>query len=44
MLPKEFTHIGDGIIEVAKPEYLKKILVEADIEQHYDVEEKPFAR
>lgn len=44
MLPKEFTHSGDGIIQVSKPEYLKKILVEADIEQHYIVEEKPFAR
>lgn len=44
MLPKEFDMIGDGIIQVSKPEYLKKILVEADIEQHYIVEPKPFAR
>ena len=44
MLPKEVIHIGDGIIQVSKPEYLKKILVEADIEQHYIVEPKPFAR
>lgn len=44
MLPKEVTHIGDGIIQVSKPEYLNKILVEGDIEQHYTVEVKPFAR
>lgn len=44
MLPKEVLHIGDGIIQVSKPEYLKKILVDGDIEQHYKVEAKPFAR
>ena len=44
MLPKEVLLIGDGLIEVSKPEYLKKILVEGDIEQHYNVEVKPFAR
>lgn len=43
MLPKEFDMIGDGLIK-AKPEFLKKIIVSAEIEQHYDVEEKPFAR
>lgn len=43
MLPKEVLHIGDGILQ-AKPEFLKKILVDAEIEQHYVVEEKPFAR
>lgn len=44
MLPKEVLHIGDGLIE-AKEEFLRKILVsDADIEQHYDVEVKPFAR
>jgi hypothetical protein len=43
-LPIEVVHIGEGIIEVSKPEYLKKILVEADIEQHYVVEKLPFAR
>jgi hypothetical protein len=44
MLPKEVRHLGDGIIE-AIPEFLQKILVsDADIEQHYDVEVKPFAR
>lgn len=43
MLPEEVTHIGDGIV-ASKPEYLKKILVEGDIEQHYTVETKPFAR
>ncbi|CRK93817.1 CLUMA_CG007344, isoform A [Clunio marinus] len=44
MLPEEVSHIGDGIIQVSKPEYLKRIQVEADIDQHYIVEEKPFAR
>lgn len=44
MLPKEVIHIGDGLIE-ARPGFLQKILVsDADIEQHYDVEVKPFAR
>lgn len=43
MLPKEVLHLGDGILQ-AKPEFLKKILVDAEIEQHYVVEEKPFAR
>jgi hypothetical protein len=45
MLPKEHVeHIGDGLIK-AHPEFLQKILVsDADIEQHYDVEVKPFAR
>lgn len=43
MLPKEVLHIGDGILQ-ARPEFLKKILVDAEIEQHYVVEEKPFAR
>jgi hypothetical protein len=44
MLPKEVTHIGDGLI-LPKPEFLQKILVsDVDIEQHYDVEVKPFAR
>jgi hypothetical protein len=42
-LPTEVVHIGDGIIQ-GKLEYLKKILVEADIEQHYIVEKLPFAR
>ncbi|CRK93664.1 CLUMA_CG007193, isoform A [Clunio marinus] len=42
MLPREVLHIGDGILQT-KPEYLKKILVDAEIEQHYVVEEKPFA-
>lgn len=44
MLPKEVIHIGDGIIQVSKPEYLNKIFVDGDIEQHYEVEAKPFAR
>lgn len=43
MLPKEVEHIGDGLIS-ARSEYLQKILVSDDIEQHYDVEVKPFAR
>lgn len=43
MLPKEVLHIGDGILQ-SKSEFLKKILVDAEIEQHYVVEEKPFAR
>lgn len=43
MLPKEVLHLGDGILQ-ARPEFLKKILVDAEIEQHYVVEEKPFAR
>lgn len=43
MLPKEFLHIGDGII-VSKPEYLKNILVDGELEQHYTIEVKPFAR
>lgn len=44
MLPKEVAHIGDGLIE-ARPEFLQRILVsDIDIEQHYDVEVKPFAR
>lgn len=43
MLPKEFESSRDGIIN-AKPEFFKKIIVNAEIEQHYDVEEKPFAR
>lgn len=44
MLPKEVEHIGDGLIS-AHSDYLKKILVsDAEIEQHYDVEVKPFAR
>ena len=44
MLPKEVEHVGDGLIS-ARAEYLQKILVsDADIEQHYDVEVKPFAR
>jgi hypothetical protein len=44
MLPKEYIcDLGDGIIR-AKPEFLKKIIVNAEIEQHYEVEEKPFAR
>lgn len=43
MLPQEFISIGDGIIE-AKKEYLNRILVNTEIDQHYDVEEKPFAR
>lgn len=43
MLPKEVLNLGDGMI-AARPEFLKKILVNAEIEQHYVVEEKPFAR
>lgn len=43
MLPKEVIHLGDGILK-ARPEFLNKILVEADIEADYIVEEKPFAR
>lgn len=44
MLPKEVSYLEDGLI-VAKPEFLQKILVsDADIEEHYDVEVKPFAR
>ena len=44
MLPKEVLDIGDGFIKVSKPEYLNKIFVDGDIEQHYVVEAKPFAR
>lgn len=44
MLPKEVNHIGDGLLN-AKQEFLQKILVsDTDIEKHYDVEIKPFAR
>lgn len=43
MLPPEFTSFSDGIIE-AKLEHLNRIIVNAEIDQHYDVEEKPFAR
>jgi hypothetical protein len=43
MLPKEFVLLGDGIIK-AKKDFLEKIIVNAEIEQHYEVEEKPFAR
>jgi hypothetical protein len=44
MLPKEFENIGDGLIS-ARAEYLQKILISnTDIEDHYDVENKPFAR
>lgn len=43
MLPQEFTH-KDGIIQFSKPDYLKNIIVNAEIEEHYKVEEKPFAR
>lgn len=44
MLPESVVHIGDGILQVSKLEHLSKILVEGAIEQHYTVEEKPFAR
>lgn len=43
MLPQEVIQLPDGLIQ-PKPEFLKKILVDAEIEQHYVVEEKPFAR
>lgn len=43
MLPSEFLSYGDGIIE-AKKEHLNRILMTVEIDQHYDVEEKPFAR
>lgn len=43
MLPKEFDRLGDGLIK-AKKDFLEKIIVNTEIEQHYDVEEKPFAR
>lgn len=44
MLPKEVIHIGEGLLS-AKQEFLQKILVsDTDIEKHYDVEIKPFAR
>ena len=44
MLPKEVNHIGDGLLN-AKQEFLQKILVsDTDIDKHYDVEIKPFAR
>jgi hypothetical protein len=43
MLPKEVECLGEGILR-AKPEFLKKILVEDQIETHYDVEVTPFAR
>lgn len=43
MLPPEFLSFGDGIIE-AKNEHFNRILVNAEIDQHYNVEEKPFAR
>lgn len=44
MLPKEVKHIGDGLIQ-GNPEFLNKILFEGtDIEQHYDIEQTPFAK
>lgn len=43
MLPKDYDYIGDGLLNV-KQEFLQKILVSTDIEKHYDVEVKPFAR
>lgn len=43
MLPKEVEGIGDGLIQ-SKPEYLKKILFEGDVEQIYTIEPTPFAK
>jgi hypothetical protein len=43
MLPQEVSHIGDGLIQL-KPEFTSKIIVDAEIHQHFIVEEKPFAK
>lgn len=45
MLPKEFERLNDGLIGFSKKNnILEKIIVNAEIDQHYTVEEKPFAR
>jgi hypothetical protein len=43
MLPQEVFQTGDGLIQL-KPEFTSKIVVDAEIHQHYTVEEKPFAK
>lgn len=43
MLPLEVREVGDGLIE-AREDFLKKILVDDDINNTYEVEKDYFAR